>query len=122
MASKNQITGRATITVDGKRFKSDSGATLNPGGASRSSVVGGGEVHGFQEEDVAPSMECSLFHNAELSLRALSDITSATVLFETDTGKQFMLREAWTTEPATLNSKDGTVPLKMEAISCDEVN
>lgn len=116
-----QITGRATITVDGKRFKTDNGATLNPGGSNRSSVTGGGEVHGYQEEDVAPSMECTVYHDKDTSLRELSDITGATVLFETDTGAQFILRDAWTMEPASLNSKDGTVDLKMEAISCDEV-
>ena len=119
--SKKKITGRAIITVDGKRLKTDNGATLNPGGANRKSVAGGGEVHGYQEEDVAPSMECSVFHNSELSLRELSDITSATVLFETDTGAQYILREAWTTEPASLTGQDGTVSLKMEAIACDEV-
>jgi len=116
-----KITGRAIITVDGKRFKTDSGATLNIGGSNRKAVVGGGEVHGYQEEDVAPSMECTVFHNQELSLRELSDITGATVLFETDTGAQFVLRDAWTSEPASLNSKDGSVSLKMEAIACDEV-
>lgn len=119
--SKNKITGRAFITYDGKRLKTESGATLNPGGSNRSSVMGGGEVHGFQEEDVAPSMECNVFHNKETSLRELSDITDATVLFETDTGRQYILRDAFTTEPCTLNAGDGTVPLKMEAIACDEV-
>lgn len=116
-----KITGRAIITVDGKRLKSESGATLNPGGSNRSSVMGGGEVHGYQEEDVAPSLECTVFHNKETSLRELSDITGATVLFETDTGAQYILRDAFTTEPASLSSSDGTVGLKMEAIACDEV-
>lgn len=116
-----QFTGRATITVDGNRFKTDSGATLNPGGSNRSALMGGGEVHGYQEEDVAPSMECTVFHNKDTSLRELSDITDATVFFETDSGAQFVLRDAWVTEPAALNSKDGTVSLKFEAIACDEV-
>jgi hypothetical protein len=116
-----KFTGRATIVVDGKRLKADSGATLNVGGSNRTAVMGGGEVHGYREEDVVPSMECTVNHNKDLSLRELSDITGATVLFETDSGAQFVLREAWTTEPASLNSKDGTVSLKMEAIACDEV-
>lgn len=116
-----KITGRAIITIDGKRLKSESGATLNPGGANRSSMVGGGQVHGFQEEDVAPSLECSVYHNKDTSLRELSDITGATVLFETDTGNQYILRDAWTTEPVSLNASEGTVGLNMEAISCDEV-
>lgn len=119
--SKNKITGRAIIHVDGERLQTENGATLNPGGSNRTSMVGGGEVHGFQEEDVAPSMECSVRHKKGVSLRQLSDITDATVLFETDTGEQYILRDAFTTEPASLNAGDGTVALKMEAIACDEV-
>lgn len=117
----SKITGRATITVDGKRFKTDKGATLNPGGANRTAIVGGGGVHGYQEEDVAPSIECTVYHHKDVSLRELSDITGATVLFETDTGKQWILRDAWTSEPAALNAGDGTISLRMEAMACDEV-
>jgi len=117
----SKITGKAIITVDGLQYRTDSGATLNPGGNNRSSVMGGGKVHGYQEEDVAPSMECTVYHTKDVSLRQLSDITDATVMFETDTKKVFVLRNAFVTEPASLNSKDGTIGLKFEAESCDEV-
>nr|BDD45831.1 Mu phage tail tube protein GpM [Gammaproteobacteria bacterium] len=119
--AKNQITGRAIINWNGKRLRSENGATLNPGGASREAKTGGGQVHGYMESDVPPSMECTVFHDKSLSLRELSDITDATVTFETDTGSQYILRDAWTTEPVALDTGNGTVGLKMEAISCDEV-
>jgi len=121
MAGKNQITGKAKIKVNGKRLISESGATLNPGGFNRPPKTGGGEVHGYSEEDVAPSLECVVFHKKGMSITDLSDITDATVTFDTDTGVQFILRDAWTTEPAVLDAGNGTVALKMSAISCDEV-
>lgn len=116
-----KITGKATIRVDGKELRTEDGASLNIGGQNRKSITAGGKHHGFQEEDVPCSLECNVYHDADLSLRWLSDITGATVMFETDTGKQFIVRDAFTTEPAVLDSKAGTVPLKMEAANCDEV-
>jgi len=115
-----QITGRATIRVNGKVLKTENGATLNPGGSNRKGNPGGGTNHGYQEEDVIPSLECSVFHMKDTSLRELSDITDATIMFETDTGVKFTLREAYVTEPAVLDAGSGMVPLKFEAIGCDE--
>lgn len=121
MSGKNQIMGRATITVDGKKLNTENGATLNLGGSNRSPKMGGGVVHGYMEEDVPPSMECNVIKRKDVSARELSDIVDATVLFDGDDGSQYILRDAFTTEPVTINSGDGTVPLKMSAISVDEV-
>ena len=115
------FTGKATIRIDGEELVTEDGATLNPGGQNRTAVKSGGKVHGYQEEDIEPTVECSVMHDKNLSLRWLSDITKATLMFETDSGMQFVLRGAFTTEPAALNAKDGTVGLKMSALSCDEV-
>ncbi|ADU63400.1 MULTISPECIES: phage tail tube protein [Pseudodesulfovibrio] len=115
-----QVTGKAIIRVDGTELRTQDGATLNPGGEKREAQVGNGKVHGYKEETQAPELECQVFHTADLSLKALGAITSATVMFETDTGAVFVLREAFVTDVPSLNVKDGTVGLKMSAISCDE--
>lgn len=114
-------TGKAIIRVDGEELVTEDGATLNPGGQNRTAVKSGGKVHGYQEEDVEPTLECQVKHDKNTSLRRLSDLTGATVMYETDSGMQFVLRDAFTTEPATLNAKDGNVDLKMAAVACDEV-
>lgn len=119
--SSKRLTGQAKIVVDGQTFKTDGAATLNPGGVNRASKVGNGEVHGYSEEDVVPSVECVVFHDKDTSLKYLSNITGATVFFECDSGAQFVLRDAWTMEPATLTAKDGSASLKMEAVACDEL-
>jgi len=116
-----KITGSATINLDGDELKTEDGATLNPGGANRTAKTGGRKVHGFQEEMVEPSLECTVMHTKDTSLRELSDITGATVFFETDTGREYVLRDAWVSEPAVLNAKEGTVPLKFGAVACEEI-
>lgn len=115
-----QVTGKAIIRVDGKEIRALDGATLNPGGEQREPVVGSGKVHGYKEETQAPEMECQVAHTADTSLKELGAITAATVMFETDTGQTHIMREAFVTDVPTLNTKDGTVNLKMSAISCEE--
>lgn len=115
-----QVTGKAIIRVDGNELRTLDGATLNPGGVNREAMKGGGKVHGYKEEDMEPTVECSVAHTKDLSLKELGAITDATVMFETDTGKQFILRNAWVSEPPGLDANSGGVSLRFAAISCDE--
>ncbi len=117
--SKNQITGKATIRVDGKTYKTMDGATITPGGISREAVKGD-VVHGYKESIQEPTLDCKLAHTAEISLIALGKFTDATVEFETDTGVIIIMRESWTVEPPSMSG--GEVDLKMAAMSADELN
>jgi hypothetical protein len=117
-----QITGRATIRVDGQELRSLGGATLNIGGVSREAVTGGGKIHGYREADEASTLECRIAHTRALSLRWLASIESATVEFETDTGVQFLMRGAFTTAVPSLAESDGAVDLSMAALECDELS
>lgn len=116
-----QTTGRATIRIDGKIIESENGATLNPGGVNRDPKAHGGSVY-YSEEDVAPTLECTVIHTKDTDIIFLSDITGATVMFEADTGQQFMLRQAFTTEPVAVDSGNGTATLKMSCEKVDKVN
>jgi len=116
----SQVTGKAIIRVDGEELRSLDGATLNPGGQSREAVKGGGKIHGYKESDMEPTVECKIAHTKDVSLKKLGAITDATVIFETDTGKRFVLRNAWVSEPPALDATAGSVDLKWAAIECDE--
>ncbi|EGJ49051.1 phage tail tube protein [Desulfocurvibacter africanus] len=115
----SQVTGRAWIRVDGQELRTLPGATLDPGGVTRKAVTGGGKVHGFQEEDRAPELDCKIARTKDLDIKWLGGLTNATVMFEEDIGEKHLLREAFTME--TKLSQDGSVDLKMSAISCDKV-
>ena len=73
------------------------------------------------EETVAPELECSVAHTSDTDLTALSAITDATVIFETDSGDKYVLREAFVMEPASLKTTDGTAGLKFSAVSCERM-
>ena len=113
-------TGRLIIRIDGQEHPSMDGATLNIGGVNRSPVKGGGRVlNAFTEEDQETTLDFKLHHKKDLSLKAIGDLTDATVMFETDSGVQFVIRGAYTTEPPSLS--DGKVDVKMAAVECDEL-
>lgn len=115
-----QITGKATIYVDGTQLRTADEATLNPGGVSRSTVKGSGSIYGYTEETMEPTLECTVYHTAETSLADLGAITDATVIFQTDTGKRYVLTGAFATEPPQLKTKGGEVDLKLSAVTCEE--
>jgi hypothetical protein len=113
-----QITGKATIRVDGRTYQTLDGATLSLGGQTRTTVKGD-VVHGYKEEVMEPTLECKVSHTSDISLIAMSAVTAATVEFETDTGVIFILRDAWCAEPASLS--DGEIDWKLAAMQADEL-
>lgn len=115
-----QITGKATIRVNGKEIRTDGKGKLKLGGEKREPVTGPGKVHGYKEETEAPELEVKVLHTADISLKELQAITDATALVETDTGRQFVLREAFTTDVIELDFADGFT-LKMSGTAVDEV-
>lgn len=115
-----QITAKFILRLNGKELRSDGKGKITPGGNKREAVVGPDVVYGFKEETVAPELEFKLHHTADVSLKELQEITAATVVAETDTGKQFIYNNAFTLDAIQLDGGDGFT-LKMSALTCDEV-
>jgi len=101
-----QIFGRAFITVAGKRYNTKEGASLKFGGVSREAVVGDAGVAGFQEKLEAPQVECTIICTPDISLKDIQGIKNATISFDTDNGKSFVMTEAFS-GPAPELSRDG---------------
>ncbi len=114
----NQVTGRVYVSVNGKRLASKEGAKLNFGGVEREAVLGDTGVLGFVEKTAVPFIECTIAHKADTSLKELADIKDTSVTFETDTGKVYMLRNAWTAK--TLEMDKGEIALRFEGITAEE--
>lgn len=106
-----QVTGIVKVYVDGKMLRSKPGAKLKLGGMKRDAVVGH-SVYGYSEEPVASELDATLAHMSDTDVRELSDISDATLRFETDTGDIYSVANAWTSEPCEL-SGGGDVSLKM---------
>lgn len=117
MANPNQVTGRVFIMVDGVRLASKEGAKLNLGGVSRTGVAGDSGVHGFSEKTEIPFVECAISHKGDTDLEAIAAFNDETVIFQTDTGQTYTLRNAWLAKPPELTK--GEVQLHFEAMDCE---
>ncbi|MCY1280309.1 Phage tail tube protein [compost metagenome] len=94
--------GRATITYNGKRLRTREGATLNLGGTSRTAeALDTGEV-GYSETTAAPELSCTVPLTDDLAVQELRDLVDANVVFESDTGLSWVIREAFTTNTVSI--------------------
>jgi hypothetical protein len=116
----NMVTGRVSIRINGQYQRSKSGAKLQYSDVKRSAQVGN-EVHGFTEEASPPRVEFTISHKADTSLDTYKNITDTTISFTTDTGRNFVLNNAWCTGEIELTSGAGEVSLAFEALTCVEV-
>lgn len=114
-----QVTGKAFITVKGKRQASREGATLRYGGVERQAEMADTGVAGFSEKNVVQEIECSIVHDGNTSLAELMAITDETISFDTDTGKSFVLSNAWCTGGLELSKSE--VKVKFQGLGCKEL-
>lgn len=110
--------GRATINYNGKRLRSKPGATLNLGGTSRTpEPLDDGSV-GYAEATAAPELSCTVPLTADLSVQELRDLIDANVVFESDTGKGWVIREAFTVDTVSVGAD---VTLKFSGQAAEEL-
>lgn len=96
--------GRATITCNGKRLRSKPGATLNLGGTGRTpEPLDDGSV-GYAEATTAPELSCTVPLTADLGVQELRDLVDANVVFESDTGKSWVIREAFIVDTVSVGA------------------
>lgn len=94
--------GRATLTYNGKRLKSKEGATLNLGGTARTPEPLDDGTVGYYETTAAPELSCTVPLTADLAVQELRDLADANVVFESDTGLSWVIREAFTVDAVSI--------------------
>lgn len=116
-----QTIGKAVIKINGRTLNTMPGAKLNLGGVNRKPTVGANKVLGFSEEVKEPMLECQVALGKGETLRSL-DFADASVSFFADTGQVYALGNAFLTETLEVTAANGgEVPLKISAMSCEEV-
>ena len=116
-----QLTGRATITWNGRSLDTKNGASLDPGGITRESQTGDQSIH-FTEKLRPAMVKCEANWTGDLSLVELNDIRDATIQFQCDTGAVYVIRQAWRTgEMEAKAAQDGGIPLTFEGPEAEEV-
>ncbi|HEX5276489.1 MAG TPA: phage tail tube protein [Fluviicoccus sp.] len=114
----NKLTGRVTITLNGKRYDSKPGASLKLAGVNRNPVITDAGVAGYTEEPTAAECSFTIPHSANVSITEIHAMTEANLVFKTDTGKTYVLENAWCAEMPTLGG--GDLPCKFYSATSRE--
>lgn len=114
----SQYTGRATVTINGRRLRSKEGAKLNVGGIERDPAMSDSGVDGYTEKFTNPQVDCSINHSRDISLKSIQDFKDGTLLFETDSGSVFTIKDAWCAKAPEMSK--GEVSLVFQGTECIE--
>lgn len=113
-----QVTGKVFITIAGKRIDSKDGASLKYGGIERDAVIADTGVVGPMEKITAPEIDCTIVHTKDVSMKEIQAIVDATISFDTDTGRSFIMRGAFYASGLELSK--GELKVKFMGIECTE--
>lgn len=107
------LLGKAIVKVDGEQLLTEDGATLNPGGETRTPKTANKNVVGFTEETTAPELNCNIIVGPTFISKKTFDIVGATVIFQANTGQIWRINDAFSMEPGVIDASAGTAPLKI---------
>jgi hypothetical protein len=115
-----KLFGRAFITIDGQLLETEVGASIDIGGVKREPKPGTHAADGYTESLQPARIECKVRVDEDTSLEALN-FAEATVLFELDTGQQYLVEGAYTLDPPKATAGEGYAELAIGGDSALEV-
>jgi hypothetical protein len=104
-----QILGEVTIRANGQQLKTKAGATLNPGGYTRTQHTGPGKVWGKSKKFTPPSIELVIAADEDVDVIEINALENVTLTWEGDNGVSYMMTQSSTNEPATLREDSGDI-------------
>lgn len=118
----SQLLGKAFIKVDGQLLETESGASLDLGGVTRNTIMGGNKVLGYAEQPKQSVLTCEIAVSRNTSLAEVRDWSDVTTTFEADTGQTWVQRNAWCVNPPVVTAGEGgKVPLTFEGAPAEEM-
>lgn len=101
------VTGTSYIQMDGFMLESKDGqASLDFGGVERAPVYANKRLLGPAEKAVACTVGSTLAHTAITDVAKINNAKNVTITFITDTGKRYVVRNAFCTKPCKLAASD----------------
>jgi hypothetical protein len=117
----NRIAGVAYIYVDGQQYPLRGSLTVSPDMIEREGVPGQDGIHGYIERPRVPFIEGDFSDIGNLSLVAIQRMTDVTVTAELANGKQYVLRNAWTSTAREFDAAEGQATVRWEGMAAEEL-
>ncbi|WP_373020737.1 phage tail tube protein [Thiomicrorhabdus sp.] len=108
------VTSRGYLDAEGLgRLPTKEGGKVNFGNLEKKPVLGDEGVLGYTEEYTeAPSIKVTLIDTNELDKENLRNFVDKTIVYATNSGEQYTLKDAWVGNPQELNVKDGQIEVE----------
>jgi hypothetical protein len=117
----NRIAGVAYVYVDGRQYPLRGNLTVSVDTIEREGIPGQDGIHGYIERPRVPWIEGDFSDIGRLSLAAIQRMTDVTVTAELANGKQYVLRNAWTSTAREFNAADGQATVRFEGMAAEEL-
>jgi hypothetical protein len=110
----SQFTGTVVVRMNGLSLRSESNASMEMGGKDRNARYADHGVAGFSEKPIASKVSCNIAHAADTDLQKIADAKDVTLIFETDTGRSYTIRNAFCVKPPHLTGGEGTAAIEFQ--------
>lgn len=111
--------GTAFLRVNGREYPTLPGATLTLGGLTRAPVVGH-KVYGWKGTPAPAIVTGTIPNHEDISMAELNETEEATLIFEADIGKKWLLARAWNTGESSLTG-EGDISTTYNAVEAQEL-
>lgn len=109
-----KFTGVCIIKMDGATLRTKPGASLDFGGVNRTTQMANGSPEGYTEAGAASKVSGTILHGSDTDVAAIQDAVDVTLIFQCDSGPEYMVRSAHCTAPPVLTGGDGDLAVEFE--------
>jgi hypothetical protein len=115
------VAGTVYLRIDGRQYRARSEIKVNAVNIEREGVIGQDGVHGYIERPALPFIEGKMTDSADLSTQLLAQQCNVSVTIELLNGKNYVLRNAWCTKAAPVDTTDGSIEFRFEGRAMEEL-
>lgn len=116
-----RVGGTIFIKVDGQQYDAKGSFTYNLGAPKRDAVIGHDALHGFKEIPQEAYCEGEITDRIELDVKALCNITDATVTLELANGKTVVFKNAFFSGEGNVQTEEGNIAVRFTGESGREI-
>lgn len=117
----NRLAGQVFLAADGQNFMLSGDAAYSVSSVTRETLTGQDRVHGYSEKPVAGYITATLRDSGGLSVADLNAMSNVTVTLQLANGKTIVGRNMWTVEAQEVKTTDGTIDVRWEGPSVEEL-
>ena len=114
--------GLIQVQINGEIQDAKGNWSYNLGRPMREAIIGADRVHGFKETPQVAFIEGEITDRGSLDLASLVGLQDTTVTLTMQTGKMFVLTEAWFAGDGAASTEEAAIAVRFEGFSGEEIS